>query len=292
MHDIYQGNCLDFLRTARSESIDLVLTSPPYNIGKTYERKTTLSSYLDAQEAVISELYRVLKATGSICWQVGNHVDDGEVFPLDIFYYPMFAKLGMKMRNRIVWTFGHGLHCKNRFSGRYETLLFFTKTDDYTFNLDSVRVPSKYPGKRYYKGERAGELSGNPLGKNPSDIWSIMLSEWDEGIYDIPNVKNNHPEKTIHPCQFPVELAERCILAMTNHGDMVLDPYAGVGSTLIAAEKNGRNAYGCELNSEYVSIAARRLSDLRNGNLKTRKIGTPIHVPSGRLAERPGEWDA
>jgi adenine-specific DNA-methyltransferase len=183
-----------FLSNFPADHFKLIVTSPPYNIGKAYERKSSLATYIDAQTEVISQCSRVLHPQGSICWQVGNHVDDGEVFPLDAILYPVFKRLGLKLRNRIVWHFGHGLHCSRRLSGRHETILWFTKSDSYTFNLDPIRVPSKYPQKRHFKGPRAGELSGNPLGKNPSDVW------------DIPNVKNNHVEKTLHPCQFPVEL--------------------------------------------------------------------------------------
>ena len=211
-----------------SGSIDLIVTSPPYNIGKSYEVKTSIESYLATQEEIIEQLIRVLADEGSICWEVGNYVDKGEIFPLDVFYYQMFKKHGLKLRNRIIWRFGHGLHASNRFSGRYETILWFTKTDNYTFNLDAVRVPSKYPSKKHFKGPNKGKLSGNPLGKNPSDIWTNVQEDWDSEIWDIPNVKSNHPEKTVHPCQFPVELVERCVLALTNENDWVLDPFAGV----------------------------------------------------------------
>lgn len=270
----------------------LIITSPPYNIGKSYEIKTSIESYLTAQEEIISQLVRVLSDNGSICWEVGNYVDKGEVFPLDIFYYQIFKKLGLKLRNRIIWHFGHGLHASNRFSGRYETILWFTKTDDYTFNLDSVRVPSKYPGKLHFKGPNKGKLSGNPLGKNPSDLWSIIQKDWDSEIWEIPNVKSNHPEKTIHPCQFPIELVERCVLALTNEDDWVLDPFAGVGSTIIAALKNRRNAIGIEKEEEYCQIATERINALENGCLKTRPIGQQIHVPSAndKVASIPDEW--
>jgi adenine-specific DNA-methyltransferase len=216
----------------------LIVTSPPYNIGKSYEKQASLESYLDGQTGVIEQLVRLLKPSGSICWQVGNYIDGGECYPLDIYFYPIFKKLGLKLRNRVVWHFEHGLHASLRFSGRYETLLWFTKTDDYVFNLDPVRVPAKkYPGKLHYKGEKRGLPSGNPLGKNPSDFWAFLAQEWDTGIWEIPNVKSNHPEKTAHPCQFPVELVERCVLAMTEEEDWVLDPFAGVGSSLVAAAK-------------------------------------------------------
>lgn len=258
---------MKFLTKIKSESVSLVVTSPPYNIGKEYEHRTKLSDWIDGQHEVISECHRVLKASGSICWQTGNYICDGEVVPLDITIYPLFTALWMKLRNRIVWKFGHGLHCKKRFSGRHETILWFTKGDDYSFDLDPVRVPQKYPTKRYYKGARKGQLSCNPLGCNPGDVW------------EIPNVKNNHPEKTDHPCQFPVELVERLVLSLTKRGDTVLDPYMGVGSSVIAAEKHERIGIGCDNVNSYVEIAKDRLKKLASGELVLRPMGKPLYVP-------------
>ena len=290
---LHLGDSLNFLRNLPNEFASLVVTSPPYNLGKEYERKTALQSYLTEQALVADELIRVLKANGSLCWQVGNFVEQGEVFPLDVFFYSMFTQRGMKLRNRLIWHFGHGLHASRRFSGRYETLLWFTKTDDYVFNLDSVRVPSKYPGKTYYKGPNRGTPSGNPLGKNPSDVWEIVRQEWEDGWVEIPNVKANHPEKTGHPCQFPVELIERCVMALTNEGDWVLDPYAGVGSSLIAAIKWGRKAIGCEKEPNYVDSAKERIGKYFSGRLRLRKLGTPVYQPTGRekVSRRPQEWE-
>ena len=245
-YSIKDGDSLTVLKTYKSGKFDLIITSPPYNIGKSYETKTSIENYLTTQEEIINELTRVLSDKGSICWQVGNYVNKGEVFPLDVYYYQIFKKLGLKLRNRIIWHFGHGLHASNRFSGRYETILWFTKTDNYIFNLDDVRVPSKYPGKRHFKGPNKGQLSGNPNGKNPSDIWEIVVKDWENELWNIPNVKSNHPEKTGHPCQYPIELVERCVLALTNKNSWILDPFSGAGSAIIAAIKNGRNAIGWE----------------------------------------------
>jgi adenine-specific DNA-methyltransferase len=258
---------LEFMRTLPPNSMKLIVTSPPYNIGKSYERREELDGYLEQQAQVISECARLLHPEGSICWQVGNHVQNGEIFPLDIFLYPKFVYHGLKLRNRIVWHFEHGLHCSKRLSGRYETINWFTKSESYTFNLDPIRVPSKYPGKKYFKGPKVGQLSGNPLGKNPGDVWIF------------PNVKNNHVEKTSHPCQFPVELVERLVLSLTNHDDAVLDPYMGVGSSVIAAVKHNRRGYGCDIMQEYVEIAWQRLDLLRAGNLPTRPMNKPVYDP-------------
>jgi len=289
---LHYGDTLNFLKTVPAETVKLIITSPPYNLGKSYENKTSIQSYLKFQERVIDELYRVLRADGSICWQVGNFVENSEVFPLDIFYYEFFKRLGLKLRNRIIWRFNHGLHASKRFSGRYETILWFTKSDTYTFNLDSVRVPSKYPGKRHFKGPKRGLPSGNPLGKNPSDVWDLITKEWDEEIWDIPNVKANHPEKTIHPCQFPVELVERCVLALTNEDDWVLDPYCGVGSALIAAIKRRRKTMGVDKEKAYITTAKQRIESLFSGELKIRPLGKPVYVPTGRekVSQIPFEW--
>lgn len=289
---LIHGDCLKNLRSIDEKMFDLILTSPPYNIGKSYETRTGIEQYLDSQEQIIAELVRVMSDKGSLCWQVGNYVEKGEVFPLDMFFYHIFKKHGLNLRNRIIWHFGHGLHASKRFSGRYETILWFSKTDDYIFNLDNVRIPSKYPGKRHFKGEKKGELSGNPLGKNPSDIWQIMEQDWDTGMWDIPNVKSNHPEKTEHPCQFPIELVERCVLALTNEHSWVLDPFSGVGSTVLGAVKNNRHGVGIEKESLYCDIAQKRIRDFESGALKTRPINKPIHKPSlhDKIAQIPKEW--
>lgn len=291
-YNIFNGDSLQLLKGIEDSKFDLIITSPPYNIGKSYETKTSIEKYLETQETIINELVRTLSDKGNLCWQVGNYVDKGEIFPLDIYYYPIFKKLGLKLRNRIIWHFGHGLHASNRFSGRYETMLWFSKTNDYIFNLDKVRVPSKYPGKLHFKGDKKGLPSGNPLGKNPSDIWEIVANDWETAMWDIPNVKSNHPEKTEHPCQFPIELAERCVLALTNEKSWVLDPFAGVGSSIIAAIKNKRNAIGIEKEEKYCKITEQRITELNNGKLKFRPINKPIHKPSGndKVSQIPKEW--
>ncbi|MBS1573009.1 MAG: site-specific DNA-methyltransferase [Bacteroidetes bacterium] len=291
-YEIKKGECLTVLKKIEDGRFDLILTSPPYNVGKSYETKTSIEKYLETQEEIIDELVRTLSDKGNLCWQVGNYVDKGEVFPLDIFYYQIFKKHRLQLRNRIIWHFGHGLHASNRFSGRYETILWFSKTDDYIFNLDNVRVPSKYPGKRHFKGPKKGQVSGNPLGKNPSDIWEIIEQDWDKAMWNIPNVKSNHPEKVDHPCQFPIELVERCVLALTEENSWVLDPFAGVGSTVIGAIKNKRNAIGIEKEDAYCKIARQRINELKEGMLKVRPINKPIHKPSGndKVSRVPEEW--
>ena len=290
----------DALKSIKDASIQLVLTSPPYNIGKVYERETTMSldQYIEWLSPVISRLCEKITENGSICWQVGNFVRNGEVFPLDYFFYNIFIKQGFKLRNRIIWRVNFGLHATKRLSGRYETLLWFSKTDAYTFNLEPIRVPQLYPGKRHSskKGaNKAGKLSGNPLGKNPADFWSFSAQEcfFHDPVWDIPNVKANHPEQTLHPCQFPHELAERCVLAFTNPSDSVLDPFVGAGTTAIAAIKAGRRAVGIDKNAQYISLTRQRVDAFRQGSLRLRKSGTAIRSPSQTeaVARIPPEWN-
>ncbi|MDH4246335.1 MAG: site-specific DNA-methyltransferase [Deltaproteobacteria bacterium] len=278
---VHTGDCLELLRELPENSIQLIVTSPPYNIGKDYERRLDLQQYVADQSRVIKECCRVLKDSGSICWQVGNYVDKGAIIPLDTLLYPVFQELGMKMRNRIIWHFEHGLHCSNRFSGRYETIVWYTKTDGYVFNLDPVRIPQKYPGKKYFKGPKAGTYSCNPLGKNPGDLWVI------------PNVKNNHVEKTSHPCQFPVELVERLVLSLTEEQDWVLDPFMGVGSSVVAAIKNNRKGAGAEIMPKYVEIARQRIHMAGHGELKTRPMNKPVYDPkqAGKHLTDPPRFD-
>lgn len=265
---LHEGDTKELLQNIPDDFVKLVVTSPPYNLGKPYENKMEIEDYLKQQKKVISECVRVLKDDGSICWQVGNYVENGEIIPLDILLYPIFSDLGLHLRNRIIWHFGHGLHATKRFSGRYEVILWFTKSDNYTFNLDDVRIPQKYPDKKHFKGPKKGQLSGHPLGKNPSDVW------------EIPNVKANHVEKTIHPCQFPVELIERLVLALTNEGDWILDPFIGVGTTAIAALMHSRKAIGAEIIPEYIQIAKERIHGAEKGILRVRPMDRCVYDPN------------
>lgn len=200
-----------------------------------------IETFRKQHQDIFSDLYRVVKPGGSICWQIGYHVSDKCVVPLDYIVYDIFTSMSegldnpLILRNRIVWTFGHGLNSTTRFSGRHEMILWFTKGLQTVFNLDEVRVPQKYPGKRFYKGPNKGQLSGNPMGKNPSDVW------------DIPNVKAKHIEKTAHPCQFPVAIPRRLIRALTNKNGLVLDPFMGSGTTGVAALIEGRRFVGSEI---------------------------------------------
>ncbi len=269
---LHTGGCLPFMRAIPDSSAQLVVTSPPYNIGKSYEDKASVADYVKFQSEVIDEAVRIVRPGGSVCWQVGHYVNGhGQIIPIDMLLYPCFAKHvdqnQLYLRNRIIWHFEHGFHCQNRFSGRHETILWFTKGDTYRFNFDELRVPQKYPGKKAWRGPKKGMYSGNPRGKNPGDVWVF------------PNVKGHHIEKTEHPCQFPVELVERLILAFTDAGDLVVDPFVGVGTTVAAALICGRRGAGADKCGTYIRIAKARVKAAHAGTLKYRDRMRPVYKP-------------
>jgi adenine-specific DNA-methyltransferase len=268
------------LTSLEDASIDLVVTSPPYCMGMEYEESTSATDFFENHRRILPEVVRVLKPGGSLCWQVGHHVENGITVPLDALVYLATSELPeLFLRNRIVWTFRHGTHSSRRFSGRHENILWYTKGHEYSFNLDAVRVPQRYPGKRHYKGKLKGKLSGNPLGKNPSDVW------------DIPNVKSKHVEKTDHPCQFPVALPRRLIRALTSPGALILDPYLGSGTSAVAALLEKRSFIGCDVQTSYLSIAKRRLELLTAGQLPVRDDIPPLKpVRSQSVAKLPTRW--
>jgi adenine-specific DNA-methyltransferase len=249
LNTIHPGDCLSWLKTLPDASVDLVVSSPPYNIGKEYESRRALKVYLDEQAEVLAECVRVMKASGSIFWQVGAYSGGrGSLIPLDVRFFPILEDLGLIPRNRIVWIRQHGLHGRNKYSARHEAVLWFTKSNDYKFNLDPIRVPQKYQNKKSWKGENKGELTCNPLGKNPGDIWIFQ------------NVKHNHEEQTVHPAQFPEDMIARIVLASTDEGDVVLDPYMGTGTVAVVARDHGRSYLGAEIDAGYYSVAQRRIA--------------------------------
>lgn len=266
---LHLGDCVDLLRQLPSNSVDLIITSPPYCMGKEYERTDRLQHFVAAHLKILPEIIRITKSGGSICWQVGYHSRNGIVTPLDFVVNDIMRQLPeVVLRNRIVWTFGHGMHASHRLSGRHETILWYTKGKDYKFNLDSIRVPQKYPGKRAYRGPRKGEFSCNPLGKNPGDVW------------ELPNVKAGHVEKTNHPCQFPIALVQRLIRAFTDKGDIVLDPFMGSGTTAAAAILESRRVIGAETKTKYYRTAIRRCREAVLNALPYRNLEKPIQIPN------------
>lgn len=253
---VIHGDCNELLETVDSGSIAMVFTSPPYNVGKVYEKAQTLDEYIKGMRSIIQRIPRLLATDGCVCWQVGNHVKDGRVTPLDSIFDTLFSETGLVLRKRMVWKVSHGLHASRRFSGRYETVSIYT--------TPSTRITETYPKRE----------------------------EWVSCLIDIPNVKSAHPEYSIHPCQFPVELADRFIIGLTREGDTVLDPFAGTGTTIISAMRNKRIGLGFEIEHAYVSHASRRMRQLQDGTLKVRSMDAPRYTPppSDARTRMPDEW--
>ncbi|XMB33901.1 site-specific DNA-methyltransferase [Candidatus Saccharibacteria bacterium oral taxon 955] len=281
---LYNGDCLKLLKSMPDGVVDLVVTSPPYCMGKSYEDpKDDLRTFFDKHTELLPEIFRVLKEGGSMCWQVGYHVKNNVVTPLDYMVHEVIKHHldktiaeNLVLRNRVVWTFGHGYNASQRFSGRHEVIMWYTKGKDYNFDLDSVRVPQKYPGKKYYKGDKKGQFSGNPLGKNPSDVW------------DIPNVKAHHVEKTEHPCQFPIAIPQRLIKALSPKNGLVLDPFFGSGASAVAAALEGRRFVGSDTEKSYCDIAKARTEQAFAGTIVYRE-DKPVYEPDPKqaVARRP-----
>lgn len=266
---LYRGDCFSLLRRVPDNHIDLTITSPPYCMGKAYENTKNVNDFIKAHQRLLPEIIRITKEGGSICWQVGYHAKNSQVVPLDFLIYDILKEFKeIKLRNRIIWTFGHGLHAQKKFSGRHETILWFTKGKNYQFDLDAIRVPQKYPGKKHYKGSKKGQYSGNPLGKNPGDVW------------DIPNIKAHHVEKTEHPCQFPVALVQRLIKGLSSQEGVIFDPFMGSGTTGVASIIEGRDFIGAELDSAYHDIAFKRCNKAIRKELLFRPIEKPITTPN------------
>lgn len=243
---------LDFLRDVPDAHAQLAITSPPYNIGRAYggdpkaDRMRHLA-YLGWMLQVISELARVLRPGGVLAFQVGStRLDDGSLKPLDVIFWDYLILAGLTPQNRVCWPSDHGLTPKRRLSERWEVLMIFSKGEPSTFNATPARRPQKHPDKRAFRGPRVGQLTGHPLGAHPSDVWN-----------DIPHLRAGWSEKTSHPAQFPIELARRAIMLYTMPGDVVLDPFTGSGSSMVAAFRAGRAFEGADLH--YSNIREERM---------------------------------
>jgi adenine-specific DNA-methyltransferase len=282
---VLTGDSLELLKLMPEKPIfDLVFTSPPYNLGKVYETKRDVDEYLDIISPILEQSALRLKDEGSFCLQLGLGLyKNKKTVPLDYLFWQIMESFGLKFRQRIIWHFRHGFPAKNQFSQLHEIIMWYSKTDDYKFDLDAVRIPQLYP---HYKSK--GKLTGNPKGKNPGNCWELEKEDsligdfWD----NIPNVKNGHCEivpiddkGTKHPCQFPVGLVERCVLSMTSENDIIFDPFAGVGSAGVASVANNRKFLGIELNADYADAARKRIKATLENQIKFRPHNAKIPEP-------------
>ncbi|MDR0196628.1 MAG: site-specific DNA-methyltransferase [Oscillospiraceae bacterium] len=231
--EILQGNCLDLLKNIKSGSVDLIVTDPPYNLSKDYGNdsdKRTRDEYLSFSRQWLTQSKRVLKPTGTIYLFMGVRF-------ISCIYEILEQDLGMMFNSWITWTYTQGIGKTRGFSPRHDDILMFTKSKDFVFNLDSVRIPQKY-----YRSVN------NMRGANPGNVW-----EFSHVHYCQANRQN-------HPTQKPEALFERMILASTNKGDLVLDPFCGSGTALRVCQQTDRRGIGMEITPEYVQLTQERLS--------------------------------
>lgn len=231
------GDCREVLRTIPSKSVKLVVTSPPYNIGKPYGKykdKIPLNEWEELIDEVTKEIYRVLTDDGSFFLNLSPipFGEDKEILPLPYIAYDIMKKNNFYLRNMITWTFNNMQNCTKRLSGRYENILWCVKDlKNYVFNLDEVRIP--------YITKNDKRLTGS--GRNPTDVW----------YFDRVNNMTKKKYNLQHPTIYPLPMIERIIKMSSNEGDTVLDPFAGSGTTLVASNLLNRNSIGIELDEKY-----------------------------------------
>lgn len=267
-----------------NNSIDLMITSPGYFVGKKYEIDKSFAEYIEYHTKTVHLLYDKLAKDGSVFWNVAQTPLNNEIIPLGALYYNIFKEAGFYLKNWIIWHFEGGINTKNRLSGRYENILWFVKDkDNYKFNLDDIRVPAKWQN----------DPRVNPKGKNPTDVWEFKSkdlkteeikffidqikkdnernkSDLSDNFMYIDRVVNVSNEKTIHPCQFPEKLIERIIKASSNKGDMVVDIFLGSGTTAKVSKELKRNFIGIDLDLDYCKVSQKRIDDVKDEKNKRK----------------------
>lgn len=250
---LYCGDCEPRLAALAHSRIrvDLTVTSPPYNIGKEYERPRRLDEYFDWCSRWMAGVFQVTSAKGAFWLNLGylEVPERGLCVPIP---YLLWDRSPFYLLQEVVWQYGAGVSASRRFSPRNEKWLFYVKDGtSYTFNLDAVRDPNvKYPNQK-----KNGIFRCNPLGKNPSDVWESPKVTTGEN--------RSSRERTAHPAQFPLPVVERIVRVSSNPLDLVLDPFAGSASTGIAATALGRLFLGMELKAEYCEISVQRYREFK-----------------------------
>jgi adenine-specific DNA-methyltransferase len=250
---LYQGDAEKLLKEIRFNqiniNINLTVTSPPYNLGKEYEKSRAIDEYIEWCSRWMSQIYNLTQSNGAFWLNVGylEVPNKGLCVPIP---YLLWDKSPFYLLQEVIWKYGAGVSTKHRLSPRNEKWLFYVKDPEkYTFNLDSIRDPNvKYPNQK-----KNGKYRCNPLGKNPSDVWEFPKVT--------TGTKRSSKERTAHPAQFPLGIVERVINASSNQLELVLDPFAGSGSTGIAAIGLGRIFLGFEIRRDYCDIAVKRFED-------------------------------
>lgn len=242
-------DCIEFMKKLNRPLVDLTVTSPPYNIGKEYEKILRIKQYVNWAKKWMNKIYDVTKKNGSFWLNLGYFKVPGEGHAVPIPYLVWNAS-PFYFLQEIVWHYGAGVPTYKMFAPRNEKYLLYVKNPySYTFNLNAVRDKNvKYPNQK-----KNGILKVNPNGKNPTNVWSIPKVTSGNG--------RSSKDRTAHPTQAPIEVIERIVKACSNKGNLVFDPFLGSGTTILAAIKNKRFAIGCEINSKYLMIAEKRIQE-------------------------------
>lgn len=251
------GDCIDVMESMPEKSVNTIVTSPPYNLNKCYGEYNDNCSFSEWEELidrVAKAAHRILTDNGSFLLNVSPVPDKKtkEIIPLDAIAYFVFKKHGYYLRNSIVWHFNNMQNCTNRLSGRWEAILWFVKDiNNYQFNLDDIRIP--------YITKNDKRLVGG-VGRNPTDTWNFDLPESDFWYFDrVNNMTKNKLGISEHPCVFPTTMIERIIKMTTKEGEVVLDPFLGSGTTLVAANNLKRIGLGIELDDKFSPIIEKRV---------------------------------
>ena len=242
------GDCRELLKTVPDASVKLVVTSPPYNIGKPYGAYTdriVLNEWEDLIRDVTREVARILTPDGSFFLNLSPvpFGKDKEILPLPFIGYQIMQENGLRLRNMITWTFNNMQNCTNRLSGRYENILWGVKDlNNYVFNLDDIRIP--------YITQNDKRLEGGK-GRNPTDVW----------YFDRVNNMTKKKLNLQHPCVYPLPKIIRILKMSSNPGDTILDPFVGSGTSLVAAKILGRKGIGFEIDEKYIDEIKMRLRE-------------------------------
>ena len=246
---LYNGDCTELMSKLPPNLINTTITSPPYNIGKEYEKIMTVEDYINWCSSWIEQIYNLTKKDGSLLLNLGylEVKDKGRNVPIP---YLLWDKTPFYLIQEIIWNYGAGVSCRKILSPRNEKILWYVKDENnYTFNLDPIRDPNvKYPNQK-----KNGKLRCNPLGKNPSDVWQIAKVT--------SGSKRSSKERTKHPAQFPNELIDKFVQGFSNPNDIILDPFIGSGTTAEMSLKYGRKCIGFEIREDYCEITVDRIQN-------------------------------
>ncbi|MEI0560636.1 site-specific DNA-methyltransferase [Brachyspira pilosicoli] len=249
---IFCIDTLEALELINFKFINLIITSPPYNIGKEYENILPINEYVNWLIKWINKAYQLSLDNSSMLLNLGYiNIDDiGRAIPIP---YLIWDKIPYYLNQEIVWNYSAGVACKKYLSPRNEKILWYVKDRyNYTFNLDDIRDKNvKYPNSK-----KNGKVRVNTLGKNPSDVWEIAKVT--------TGLNRSSKERTEHPCQFPMDLLERAVLGFSNENDVVFDPFIGSGSTFEACIKFNRFCIGFEIQKKYCEIIKHRIKNIEN----------------------------